>query len=239
MMLKVTIHWDCYLGFLPDFELEKCMLAIDLRPKQKRSQVTHDKFLQSLQDALKVKYFEHISIKELAEGAGVSVGTFYRRFENKEALLPLLYDDFGRELSQWVDELELIECETLEQQVLLMCQQTFDFLDSRRSVFRTIHLNARLHPDTIFSNPTLSRNETYNRLSKLLLKFTVTIAPSNVEQQAADMVIYMLINSLLDKILYPTLTPAIACSMSSAKFVEQLPKMLLGYLNQSFQQHSL
>ncbi|WP_144209103.1 TetR/AcrR family transcriptional regulator [Shewanella donghaensis] len=211
------------------------MSVTDLRPKQKRSQATHDKFLQSLQDALKFKYFEHISIKELAEGAGVSVGTFYRRFENKEALLPLLYDDFGCELLKWVEALELIECQTLEEQVTVLCQQTYDFLDARRSVFRTIHLNARLHPDTIFTQPTLDRNETYSRLSNLLLRFCDEKPATQSQQDSADMVIYMLINSLLDKILYPTLTPAIACSMSNTQFVEQLPMMLQGYLVQSFQ----
>ena len=44
----------------------------------------------------------------------------------------------------------------------------------------------------------------------------------------------MMINGLLDKILYPKLTPAIACSMSQANFVEQLPKMLVNYLKPCF-----
>ncbi|WP_282167056.1 TetR/AcrR family transcriptional regulator [Shewanella japonica] len=207
------------------------MSAPDLRPKQKRSQVTHDKFLQSLQRALKVKYFEHISIKELAEGAEVSVGTFYRRFENKEALLPLLYDDFGQELGNFITELECHDCDGLEQQVTHLCQATFHFLDERKSVFRTIHLNARLHPDTIFTNPSLDRNEAYQRLSQLLLNFMASDGKATkVQQKAADMVIFMLINSLLDKILYPSLTPAIACSMPKDEFVKALGVMLGSYL---------
>ncbi|MCL1066332.1 TetR/AcrR family transcriptional regulator [Shewanella olleyana] len=212
------------------------MSVPDLRPKQKRSQETHDKFLESLQNALQVKYFEHISIKELAEGAGVSVGTFYRRFENKEALLPLLYDAFGKELGEWIEEMEALECSSLEEQVTILCESTHMFLDARKSVFRTIHLNARLHSDTIFANPTLDRNEAYSRLSNLLLKFTHKSSQKSdsMKQHAADMVIYMMINGLLDKILYPNLTPAIACSMSQASFVEQLPKMLVNYLKPCF-----
>lgn len=216
------------------------MSAPDLRPKQKRSQETHDKFLVSLQSALKVKYFEHISIKELAEGAGVSVGTFYRRFENKEALLPLLYDAFGKELGDWISEVESVECHSLEEQVRLLCESTYTFLDARKSVFRTIHLNARLQSDAMFANPRLDRNEAYSRLSNMLLKFSVDTLnkPSATncdlfKQQAADMAIYMLINGLLDKILYPNLTPAIACSMNYEVFVQQLGKMLLNYLQPS------
>ena len=77
-----------------------------IEPKQQRSQETQRKLLQALHTCLKDKFFEHISIKELAELAGVSVGTFYRRFKDKESLLPLLYQDFGNDLSLWVDGLE-------------------------------------------------------------------------------------------------------------------------------------
>ena len=52
-----------------------------------RSQATQQKLLTALHLCLKDKFFEHISIKELAEHAGVSVGTFYRRFKDKESLL--------------------------------------------------------------------------------------------------------------------------------------------------------
>ena len=68
------------------------------KPKQKRSQDTQRKLLAALHLCLQDKFFEHISIKELADHAGVSVGTFYRRFKDKESLLPLLYQDFGLSL---------------------------------------------------------------------------------------------------------------------------------------------
>jgi AcrR family transcriptional regulator len=77
------------------------------KPKQQRSQDTQRKLIAALHLCLQDKFFEHISIKELAERAGVSVGTFYRRFKDKESLLPLLYQDFGDDLLQWVGRLEL------------------------------------------------------------------------------------------------------------------------------------
>ena len=81
-------------------------MTSDLRPKQQRSKSTHQKFVAALQHCLTEKFFEHISIKELADNAGVSVGTFYRRFKNKESLLPMLYDAFGEDLGDWVTALE-------------------------------------------------------------------------------------------------------------------------------------
>ncbi|WP_394131008.1 TetR/AcrR family transcriptional regulator [Shewanella maritima] len=206
------------------------MSAVDLTPKQQRSQRTHEKFLNALQQALETKYFEHISIKELAEGAEVSVGTFYRRFENKEALLPLLYDDFGQELAQFVELLENTPCEDLSQQVSVLCQQTADFLLPRKSVFRTIHLNARLHPDTMFSNPSLDRNHAYGRIAQLVVQQMPDTVALDKRQRAANMAVYMLVNGLLDQILYPTLTPATACPIAIDDFVTELNQMILSYL---------
>ena len=74
--------------------------------KQQRSQDTQRNLMNAVHHCLQSKFFEHISIKELCEHANVSVGTFYRRFKNKDTLLPLLYQDFGRDLIAWIDALE-------------------------------------------------------------------------------------------------------------------------------------
>ena len=41
---------------------------------------------------------------------------------------------------------------------------------------------------------------------------------------------YFVQNSLLDKVLYHDLTPAIACPLSAAHYAEELPKIVLAYL---------
>ncbi|MEZ9823242.1 TetR/AcrR family transcriptional regulator [Shewanella sp. 10N.286.45.A1] len=50
----------------------------DLAPKQQRSLDTQ-RILQALHSCLADKFFEHISVKDIADVAGVSVGTFYRQ----------------------------------------------------------------------------------------------------------------------------------------------------------------
>ncbi|MBR9728956.1 TetR/AcrR family transcriptional regulator [Shewanella intestini] len=205
-------------------------MSSDLRPKQQRSQLTHDKFLLALQNALADKYFEHISIKELAKGAGVSVGTFYRRFENKEALLPLLYDDFGLQLEQWVNQVEVMPCESLVEQVAMVSQQTATFLLARKSVFRTIHLNSRLHTETLFADPSNDRKHVYQRIAALLLAKMTTDTPNEKQLNAANMAVFMLVNGILDQILYPHITPAIACQVPLEDYLNQLIEMICAYL---------
>lgn len=199
------------------------------QPKQQRSQDTQRKLLAALHICLKDKFFEHISIKELAEHAGVSVGTFYRRFKDKNSLLPLLYQDFGNDLSLWVDNLELIEFTNLQDVVEIVSLETYEFLANRSSIFRTLHLNSRLHSALLASDKSVDRKDIYHRLANLLLNFKHEITAED-EKKAAEAVIFIMINALLDKVLYPTLTPAIASDLNAKEFSLELPKILLPYL---------
>lgn len=200
-----------------------------IKPKQQRSQETQRKLLTALHKCLKVKFFEHISIKELADHAGVSVGTFYRRFKDKNSLLPLLYQDFGNDLSLWVEQLEEAENSNLQEAVETMSTETYHFLADRSGVFRTLHLNSRLHSTLLDSDKTVDRKDIYRRLSNILLNFQSEITVQD-QEKAVGIVIYMMINGLLDKVIYPTLTPAIASDLSAQELSIELPKMLLAYL---------
>lgn len=198
-------------------------------PKQQRSQDTQHKLLNSLYFFLEGKFFEHITIKELAEHAGVSVGTFYRRFKNKESLLPLLYQDFGNDLAHWVTDVELMKFANLKEAIEIISIETYQFITTRKSVFRTLHLNSRLHSEILDSDKSVDRQLIYQRLSAIILTFKQEITakdPSNV----ASIVIFMIINSLLDKVLYPTLTPAIACDIDGEELAIELPQIMLSYL---------
>jgi AcrR family transcriptional regulator len=198
-------------------------------PKQQRSQDTQRKLLSALHFCLEEKFFEHITIKELADNAGVSVGTFYRRFKDKESLLPLLYQDFGNDLSQWVTNIELSTFNNLGEAVNAISTEIYQFLITRKSIFRTLHLNSRLYSEILDSDKAVNRKEVYQRLSHILLKFEEEMTGKD-KAKAADVAIFMIINSLLDKVLYPTLTPAIASDLNAKEFVSELPHIILPYL---------
>lgn len=199
------------------------------KPKQQRSQDTQRKLLAALHLCLQDKFFEHISIKELADHAGVSVGTFYRRFKDKESLLPLLYQDFGNELNQWVDRLELLNFSCLKEAVEIIAFEIYEFSSARKSVFRTLHLNSRLHSTLLDSDKLVDRKSIYRRLASLLLKFNNEIKVED-QSRAADIAIFMMITSLLEKVLYPSLTPAIASELNAEELSLELSKIVLPYL---------
>ncbi|WP_166422972.1 TetR/AcrR family transcriptional regulator [Paraglaciecola sp. 20A4] len=197
--------------------------------KQLRSQDTQRKLMAAVHHCLQSKFFEHISIKELCDHAGVSVGTFYRRFKNKEALLPLLYQDFGSEMIEWIGKLENESFTTLPEAVSGITQQTHHFFAANRSLFRTIHLNSRLHTDIVAGDALIDRRLLYSRISNILLRFSDNINASD-KPSAANMVIFTMITALLDKVLYPDITPSIACELDSVALCDELAKMLILYL---------
>ena len=199
-----------------------------ITPQQKRSKDTQTKILAALHVCLQNKFFEQITIKELAQEAGVSVGTFYRRFKDKESLLPLLYQEFGQDLQSWVDDLEKQSFTDLKDTVEQVCDKTYLFLSSKKAVFRTLHLNSRLQSNLIASDKRVDRRKVYQQISNVFLKFESEFLSGDPEA-SADTAVFVMVTTLLEKVLYPELTPAIACDDSAQSFAESLSRMLLAY----------
>src|SRR5204863_7669465 len=74
-------------------------------PQQTRSQETLDRILDAAERVLDEKSFTEATLAEIMERAGVTVGAFYRRFPDKDALLHLLDERFFREMNERGDEL--------------------------------------------------------------------------------------------------------------------------------------
>src|SRR3954465_15784925 len=73
-------------------------------PQQTRSQETLDRILDAAERVLEEKSFTEATLAEIMERAGVTVGAFYRRFPDKDALLHLLDERFFSELYARADE---------------------------------------------------------------------------------------------------------------------------------------
>ncbi|REL25987.1 TetR/AcrR family transcriptional regulator [Thalassotalea euphylliae] len=202
-----------------------------IEAKQVRSQQTQKKLLDALNSCLKQDFFEHISIAQITENAGVSVGTFYRRFKNKEALLPYLYQDFGTQQRDWVLALTTEKQATLAQQITYIVENCCHFLSNNAGVLRTLHLNARLYPEILPTSQLNERSQEYREIAAMLMQHAQEITHRS-PQMACDMATFMMINGLIEKILYGDLTPAIASPLAMEEHCQQLSAMLLSYLTQ-------
>jgi len=72
-------------------------------PQQARSQQTLERILASSTSLMSKKSYEDVSIAEIAEHARISVGGFYTRFENKDALFGTLLNRLGRETDDKIE----------------------------------------------------------------------------------------------------------------------------------------
>jgi len=72
-------------------------------PQQSRSQQTLERILSSSTSLITKKSYEDVSIAEIAQHARISVGGFYTRFENKEALFGTLLDRLGKETADRIE----------------------------------------------------------------------------------------------------------------------------------------
>lgn len=73
-------------------------------PQQVRSQQTLDRLLDAAESLVAAKGFEDTSVAEIAQRAHSSVGAFYARFRDKDALLFALYDRYLEQAMATTDD---------------------------------------------------------------------------------------------------------------------------------------
>jgi AcrR family transcriptional regulator len=76
-------------------------------PRQSRARATVDAILFAAAHILKIEGFAHATTNRIAEKAGVSVGSLYQYFPNKEAIVAALRERY----QDWFDELVRAEIE--------------------------------------------------------------------------------------------------------------------------------
>jgi AcrR family transcriptional regulator len=118
-------------------------------PQQTRSQETLDRILDAAERVLEEKSFTEATLAEIMERAGVTVGAFYRRFPDKDALLHLLDERFFQELHERGDELldpnhwRGASTTTIIRE---FARTAVEVYGAKRGVARSVFLRARVDP---------------------------------------------------------------------------------------------
>jgi AcrR family transcriptional regulator len=118
-------------------------------PQQTRSQETLDRILDAAEKVLEEKSFTEATLAEIMERAGVTVGAFYRRFPDKDALLHLLDERFFHEMHQRADELldpEHWRGASIQEIIREFARTAVQIYTTRRGLARSIFLRARVDP---------------------------------------------------------------------------------------------
>ena len=177
-------------------------------PQQSRSQATLDRILDAAEEVLEEKSFSEATLAEIMDRAGVTVGAFYRRFPDKDALLHLLDNRFFAEVhelaqstlgdGQW-------DGARVPQIVHRFTEVVVRLFRERRGLLRSLFLRARTDP--VIMKSAREVNEHYlNRLRALLLARRDEIQHPSPER-AVELGLMIIVGALRETVLFGEVWP--------------------------------
>lgn len=118
-------------------------------PQQTRSQETLDRILDAAERVLEEKSFTEATLAEIMERAGVTVGAFYRRFPDKDALLHLLDERFFHQMQERANALldpSHWQGASVAEILTEFARTAVEVYVAKRGVARSVFLRARVDP---------------------------------------------------------------------------------------------
>lgn len=199
---------------------------------QARSRATQDRILSATADLLRELPFDQISIRRIVRDADTSIGSFYARFRDKDALLPVLFAEYEARLDRQLATLRnaLSKAESLDEVSRLIVAHFVDMLGDIPNLSRALFEYA-----TRTSNPIetgqlgLRRHRQYAFVLERILTFEDEITHAD-PQRAADLGLYFVTVTVRNRLLYPTLPSTQLLRISKRELKEELARMLTGYL---------
>jgi AcrR family transcriptional regulator len=175
--------------------------------------------------------FHGISVADIASLARSSVGAFYARFADKDALLDYLDETHAERLIEHVeaysedDRWRTAPIETLVGDVI---RWLAGYFKEHRGVLRALSVRARLHDDPRFAEATLRVNSRVPELIRLVLS-----RRGEIEHPSPDLAAYlgfvMVISTLRERILFPETYPT-HLPISDSLLADELGQAYLAYL---------
>ena len=205
--------------------------AGSLPAKQARSEQTTQNIVAALERLLGQKTFEQVTMAELAAEAGLSAGAIYRRFKNKEALLPHIFERYRLELGAWMERVTsefLATSGSLEHAVQSLIEETLDCFQSNAPIFRTVHIHGRLNPELNAMKPNSMMDYGFEPVAGLLERFREEV--TQPLQTAKRYLSYVVVAMVMERALYPNQNPSAGLDLSEEQFVEVTSAMVYSWL---------
>jgi len=201
-------------------------------PRQERSQQTQERLLQATRELLEETVFEELTIQQIATRAGCSVGTFYGRFKNKEAVLPLLLQKHYAEMEEEIDRVFAAERwrdASLAKRVNAVVQHAASIAVRQPGLIRTLALRNYQRPESIPTSIRASAQRILGRLGGVLLAAGKQIRHPSA-RTAVEVGLLMVVASLRERIVLTGATHSSTLSLDDKRLIKELEAALLAYL---------
>lgn len=198
-------------------------------PQQVRSQETLDRILDAAEQVLEEKAFGEATLAEIMDRAGVTVGAFYRRFPDKDALLHHLDERFFSELHRRADDVlapEKWPGATARQIIAEFSIQAVDVYSTRRGLLRSLFLRART--DTVLQQSAMRVNQHFlEKLRTVLMPLNGQINHPEPER-AIELGFMMMVGALRELIIFGEVWPS--PPSDTVLLAGEIARMYCGYL---------
>ena len=199
-------------------------------PQQVRSQATLTRILLAAEELVAEKGFEDSSVSEIVQRAGSSVGAFYSRFEDKQALLHALSNRFVEQAMATADAaLDPVRWEdaSIPQILRAVIRFLVTIYRQQRGIIRAFVI--RNHADAEFrARQDRLTHYVDERVCELLLARTDEILHPNPEL-AIHFGLILVFSALQDVMLFGELRSR-GLAFSDEEFATELTRAYLAYL---------
>jgi AcrR family transcriptional regulator len=200
----------------------KVSLSPRKRPEQDRSRATVEAILEAAARVLVTSGYEAFTTNRVAEKAGISIGSFYQYFPNKDALLSELMRSHIEEIESGVVEMAVHAATMpLEQLIRVAIEQNIN-----------AHLiNPELHRVLSEEVPLAGLTNwkaTYTRRMHERVRAAFELRRSEIRVPDLDLAVYM-VTSAVEAVVHNAVSARTA-ELKSGALAAELARMLVGYL---------
>ena len=200
-------------------------------PQQARSRDTLRRIVTATRALLQEKTFDEISIAEITRRARSSVGAFYTRFPDKDALLDYLDELYMADVLAATDEFSqpnYLRGAPLAEVIAALIEQLVRFHRERSGLLRTLIVEARRRRGGSFSERTQRMTASVQGLLKTLLSCRDEIGHPD-PQLAVTLGFVMIFSAVRETILFPESLPE-GAAVDDEVLIRELTCGYLAYL---------
>ena len=203
-----------------------------VKPRQSRSQETMDRICIAAEGLLNEKPFQQISVEEIAVAAGSSVGGFYARFKDKDALFDLLYDRYVAELRETVNEMfapDRWQGVPLADRIHEFSKFAFSVIRSHRGLFRAMLLRRPVTSDIPCTEQDRERHKIIDGIRDLMLDCIDEMTHPDPEL-ATRIGFFSLVASIHEKVLFADSAQSQSFNTTDDVLARELSLAFLAYV---------
>ena len=200
-------------------------------PQQGRSRATLDRLLDVTEAMLESVNFDDLPIVELVKKSRSSIGAFYSRFSDKEALLDALYERHQQQAVGTFEELfepKRWSGVALPKVIAEWIRFAVEFHRERRGLLRTLVLRGYAKPDPAYADVGRRARLCVARAGDFIVHRKAEVGHPE-PRLAGSLGLVMVLGALRERTLFPASTSSVV-KTTEAKLASELTRAYLAYL---------